>query len=171
MKIPTDKKIVCITGSVWTGSRRAPRHMLVKDGFVRPVWFTTAHRINDAKYQHISETEFHIAKADGKLLAYIEYGGNFVGIANEALEAALSASQVGSLIVGPQDLVAGVAAKISSAIIFTLKDASMDLSPHLEDTERRGQLHRLDVDALAPGAWGDVYQEMSRVLGLEGQLD
>ena len=51
MKIPREKKVVCITGTVWTGSREAPRRMLVRDGFVRPIWFTTGHGISDAQYE------------------------------------------------------------------------------------------------------------------------
>ena len=164
MKIPEDKKIICITGSVWTGSRRAPRHMLVREGYVRPEWFTTEYRITDAEYRHISETEFHLARASDEVFVHIIHGGNFVGIMKQAFEIALAASQRGLLVVGPQELAAQVAATIPRALIFALKEAPMQLSPHLTEAEKRGQLHRLDVDVLAPGAWAEVHRSMAEVL-------
>ncbi len=165
MKIPENKRIICITGSVWTGSRRAPRHMLVKEGYVRPEWFTTEYRITDAEYRHISETDFHLARANDEVFVHIIHGGDFVGIMKQALETALAASQRGVLVVGPQELVAQVAEEIPRAIVFTLKDTPMQLSPHLAGVEQRGQLYRLDVDVLAPGAWATAYSFMLKVLG------
>ena len=165
VKIPEDKRITCITGSVWTGSRRAPRHILVKEGYVRPVWFTTEYRITDAEYRYMSETGFHLARANDEVFVHITHGGNFVGIMKEALETALAASRRGVLVVGPQELVAQVAAAIPHALVFTLKETPMQLSPHLTVAEKRGQLHRLDVDVLAPGAWATACRSMLKVLG------
>ena len=164
MKITEGKRIICITGNVWTGSRRAPRHMLVKEGYVRPKWFTTEYRITDAEYHHISDTDFHLARANDEVFAHITHGGNFVGIMKQAFETALAASRRGVLVVGPQELVARVAAAAPRALIFTLKEAPMQLSSHLAEAEHRGQLHRLDVDVLAPGAWAEVHRSMLEIL-------
>ena len=73
MHIPSNKKVVCITGSVWTGSRVAPRRMLVKDGFLRPTWFTTGRPLTDAEYRHVSVAQFHLTNAEKNVLAHIEY--------------------------------------------------------------------------------------------------
>ena len=164
LKIPEDKRIICITGSVWTGSRRAPRHLLVKEGYVRPKWFTTAYRITDAEYRYISETDFHLARAEDGVFVHITHGGDFVGIMKQAFETALAASRRGVLVVGPQELAAQVAAAIPRALVFTLKETPMQLSPHLTGAEQRGQLHRLDVDVLAPGAWAEVHRSMVEIL-------
>ena len=138
--------------------------MLVKEGFVRPEWFTTEYRITDAEYRHISETDFHLARANDEVFVHIIHGGGFVGIMNQAFEIALAASQRGVLVVGPQELVAQVAEEAPRAIVFTLKDTPMQLSPHLSGVEKRGQLYRLDVDVLAPGAWSEVHRSMIEVL-------
>ena len=164
VKIPENKRIICITGSVWTGSRRAPRHILVKEGYVRPEWFTTGYRITDAEYRYIPETAFHLARANDEVFIHITHGGNFVGVMKQAFETALAASRRGVLVVGPQELAAQVAASIPSTFVFALKEAPMRLSPHLAEAKHRGQLHRLDVDVLAPGAWAEVQRYMLEVL-------
>lgn len=163
--MPEDKRIICITGSVWSGSRRAPRRILVKEGYVRPQWFTTGYRITDAEYRHISETDFHLAMSNDEVFVHITHGGSFVGIMKQAFEAALTASRRGVLVVGPQEVAAQVAATIPRALVFALKEPPMQISPHLADAEHRGQLHRLDVDVLAPGAWAEVHRSMVEVLG------
>lgn len=164
MKIPENKRIICITGSVWTGSRHAPRHMLVKEGYIRPEWFTTGYRITDAEYRHISETDFHLAMSNDEVFVHVTHGGDFVGIMKRAFEDALTVSRRGVLVVGPQELVAQVAATIPRALVFALKETPMQLSPHLAGAEQRDQLHRLDVDVLAPGAWAEVHRSMIDVL-------
>ena len=164
--IPGNKNVVCITGNVWSGRRNAPRRLLVKDGFGRPTWFTTGRRVTDAEYHSISSTDFHLRNADDKVLAYLEYGGAFVGILKQELDAILQASVRGALIVGPQEIAAQVANAISQTIVFTLKDEMMEVSPHLDEANRRGQVHRVDVDILAPGAWTDVHTYMAEKLGL-----
>ena len=166
MIIPGNKNVVCITGNVWSGRRNAPRRLLVKDGFGRPTWFTTGRRFTDAEYFAISSTDFHLRNADDKVLAYLEYGGSFVGILKQELDAILQASARGALIVGPQEIAAQVANAIPQAIVFTLKDEMMEVSPHLDEVNRRGQLHRVDVDILAPGAWSEVHTYMVEILGL-----
>ena len=166
MNIPSTKKVVCITGSVWTGSRSAPRRMLIKDGFLRPSWFTTDRRLTDADYGHISETEFHLANAEQRVLAYIEYAGSFIGVMREDFESAAATAERGVLIVGPPEIAAQFAAVVPQIIVFALKDVEMQLSKHLEEAKRAGQLHRIDVDVLAPGAWTEVYRSMMAVMGL-----
>lgn len=164
--IPGSKKVVCITGSVWTGSKSAPRRMLVKDGFLRPTWFTTDRRLTDADYRHVSMTEFHLAKAEESVLAQLEYGGSLVGVLREDFESALATAEQGVLIVGPPEIAAQFAVTIPQTTIFALKDVAMDLSEYLDEANRAGQLHRIDVDVLAPGAWTEVYRSMMDVIGL-----
>jgi guanylate kinase len=138
--------------------------MLVKEGYVRPEWFTTEYRITDAEYRYISEADFHLARANDEVLAHIDHGGNFVGFMKQSFETALAESRRGVLVVGPQELVAQVARAIPRTLIFALKETQMQLSPHLARAEQRGQLHRLDVDVLVPGAWSDVHRTMVEVL-------
>lgn len=164
VKIPENKRIICITGSVWTGSRHAPRHMLVREGYVRPEWFTTGYRITDAEYRRISETHFHLSMSNDEVFVHVTHGGDFVGIMKQSFEDALTASRRGVLVVCPPELAAQVAATIPRALVFSLKETPMQLSPHLAGAERRGQLHRLDVDVLAPGAWAEVHRSILEVL-------
>jgi hypothetical protein len=166
MHIPDDKKVVCITGSVWTGSRSAPRRLLVKDGFRRPTWFTTGRPLTDADYNAVSETRFHMANAETRVLAHIEYGGDFIGVMRDDFETAVNAAEQGVLVVGPPEIASQLAVAIPRAIVFSLKDADMDLSEHLDPIRRSGQLHRVDVDVLQPGAWTEVYRSMIEVIGL-----
>lgn len=168
MRIAENKKIAVITGTVWTGSRSAPRRLLVKEGFVRPTWFTTSRRINDAAYVRMSITGFRRARASRQVIAHIRYGGGFVGIMEDALEQAMEAARQGVLIVGPPEIAAQVAACFQKAKVFALKDAQMSMSPHLEPAARAGQLHRIDVDVLAPGAWTEAHAAMLRILELPG---
>ena len=165
MIIPGNKQVVCVTGNVWSGARNTPRKLLVKDGFQRPTWFTTGRRITDAEYVHVSKTDFHLSVAGEKVLAHMEFGGAIVGILKRELEKILEASSRGALVVGPQEIAARVAGAIPQAIVFSLKDEMMDLSPLLEDANQRGQVHRVDVDVLEPGAWSDVHTYMADKLG------
>ena len=166
MNIPGNKRVVCITGSVWTGSRSAPRYMLVKDGFLRPTWFTTDRKVSDASYTSISINAFHSASANKEILAHFEYGGSRVGIMRQAFTSAMEDAEKGVLVVGPQEMAAQLAVSIPKTIVFALKDLSMDLSPHLEEANSKGQLHRIDVDVFEPGAWTDVHTKMLNILGL-----
>jgi len=166
METTGDKKVVCITGSVWTGSRAAPRHMLVKDGFLRPTWFTTGRPLTDAQYNHVSATQFHMANADTKVLVHIEYGGSFIGVMRDDFEIAKAAAKQGVLVVGPPEIAAQLGVAIPEAFIFSLKDVDMDLSEHLDAANRSGQLHRVDVDVLEPGAWTEVHRSMVETIGL-----
>lgn len=166
MIIPGNKHVVCITGNVWSGARNAPRRLLVKDGFQRPTWFTTGQRITDAEYFGISSTEFRMRNADNKVLAHMKFGGAIVGILKQELDTILQASLRGALIVGPQEIAAQVADAIPQTVVFSLKDQMMELSPHLAEVNKRGQLHRVDVDMLAPGAWTDVHIYMAEKLGI-----
>ena len=95
MHIPSNKKVVCITGSVWTGSRVAPRRMLVKDGFLRPTWFTTGRPLTDAEYRHVSVAQFHLTNAEKNVLAHIEYAGGVVGVMREDFESAMVNAEKG----------------------------------------------------------------------------
>jgi len=165
MIIPGNKQVVCITGNVWTGSRNAPRKLLVKDGYQRPTWFTTGRRVTDAEYVYVSNTDFHLSVASERVLAHMEFGGATVGILKLELEKILEASPRGALVVGPQEIAARVADAIPQAIVFSLKDEMMELSPHLDDADKRGQVHRVDVDVLEPGAWSEVHIYMADKLG------
>jgi len=166
MEVPGSKKVVCVTGSVWTGSRSAPRRLLVKDGFVRPTWFTTGRPMTDAQYRQVSNTYFHLARARKKVLAHIDYRGSFIGVMRDDFETAMNQAALGVLVVGPPEIAAQVAGAYPQAIVFSLKDVGMDLSQHLDDAQRSGQLHRVDVDVLAPGAWTEVHVAMADVIGV-----
>ncbi|MCB1858961.1 MAG: hypothetical protein KDI63_11835 [Gammaproteobacteria bacterium] len=166
MEITNSKKLVCITGNVWTGSRDAPRRLLVNHGFVRPTWFTTRQHITDAEYRHIPEAAFHLARMNGEILASMDYHGDFMGIMHSDLALALDSAEIGALVVGPQEIAAQIAAKEARAILFTFKDSAMERSRLLDDAERNGQLHRIDVDMLQPGAWNDAYHQILKVIGL-----
>ncbi len=160
------KRIVCVTGSVWTGSRSAPRRLLVRDGFVRPTWFTTGRPMTDANYRQISNARFHLARARKKVLAHIHYRSSFIGVMRDDFDTAMDRSLQGVLVVGPPEIAAQVAAQFPLALVFALKGPRMELSEHLEAAGRSGQLHRIDVDALAPGAWTDVHTSMAEIIGL-----
>ncbi|MBT3016715.1 MAG: hypothetical protein KME63_13320 [Candidatus Thiodiazotropha sp. (ex Clathrolucina costata)] len=167
IQIPNSKRIVCITGSVWTGSRSAPRRLLVKEGFVRPTWFTTSRRITDANYRRTSLSNFHLANASKKVISHTKFGGSIVGIMQEDFNAAMEASKQGVLIVGPPEIAAQVAGKISEAVIFSLKDKQMDVSTCLDQAIQSGQLHRINVNVLEPGAWTKVYRSIMETMGLK----
>jgi hypothetical protein len=139
--------------------------MLVKDGFVRPTWFTTGRPLTDADYREISETQFHMANAEKRVLAHIEYRASFIGVMLDDFETAMANAERGVLMVVPPEIAAQLAAAISGAIIFALEAEGMDLSKHLDDAQRSGQLHRLDVDVLEPGAWTEVHRVMLDVIG------
>jgi hypothetical protein len=144
--------------------------MLVRNGFVRPLWFTTGRAVNDAEYEVIPKTEFHLARAESKVLAHTEYGGDFVGLLKEDFEDAAVGSKFGVLVVGFPEIVAQVAEALPQTRVFALKDRSMELCEELAGAEDRGQLHRIDVDVLAPSAWTEVHQRMMEVLGLPVSL-
>ena len=165
MHIPSNKKVVCITGSVWTGSRVAPRRMLVKDGFLRPTWFTTGRPLTDAEYRHVSVAQFHLTNAAKNVLAHIEYAGGVVGFMREDFESAMVNAEKGVLVVGPPEIAAQLAATIPQAIIFSIKSTGMELSEYSEAAHRAGQLHRIDVDVLEPGGWMTVYRSMMDIIG------
>jgi len=166
MQTPESKQVVCVTGTVWTGSRSAPRRLLVRDGFVRPSWFTTGRPLTDAQYRQISGTQFHLARARKNVLAHIQYRGSFIGVMQDDFDAAMLKARLGVLVVGPPEIAAQVAAGFPKAHVFSIKAAGMDLSDELDPVERTGQLHRIDVDVLAPGAWTDVHAAMAEILGL-----
>jgi guanylate kinase len=168
MKIYSDKKIVCITGSVWTGSRSAPWRLLKKNGFLHTRWFATYRPITGDKYKLISSEKFHITLANDEVLAYTKYGGGFIGINIDDFENALETSSAGVLVVGFgfQEIIAQVSESIPQVIIFTLKNISMDISPHLFAADNRGQSHRIDENVLESGTWRKTYNEMLKTLNL-----
>ena len=43
----------------------------------------------------------------------------------------------------------------------------MTLSPELNEVQKMGKLHRIDVDVLQPGAWTEAYALICEKLGLE----
>lgn len=166
MIIPGNKHLVCITGNVWSGARNTPSKLLVKEGFERPTWFTTGQRVTDAEYIQVSSTDFHMSNADDQVLAHMEFGGAIVGILKQEMENILGSSQLGALVVGPQEIASQVAEAVPQTIVFSLKGETMELSPHLDEANKRGQVHRVDVDVLVPGAWSDVHAFMAEKLGL-----
>ncbi|RLW55271.1 MAG: hypothetical protein B6D70_12925 [gamma proteobacterium symbiont of Stewartia floridana] len=85
----------------------------------------------------------------------------------EDFNAALEASKQGVLIVGPPEIAAQIAEKIRETVVFTLKEKQMDVSTYLDQAIQSGQLHRIDVNALEPGAWTNVYRSILETMGLE----
>lgn len=160
------KRVVCVTGTVWTGSPAAPRHMLVKMGFRRPTWFTTSRPIHDGQYRTIDPTEFQVAKLEHRVLAYVKHAGDYVGIMKADFDKALEESSLGVLISCPQEIASQIAAQIPKTLVFVLKDIQMELCTVLSEAKKNGQLHRIDVDMLAPGAWTEVHLKMSEIMGL-----
>ena len=165
-ELNASKKIVCITGTVWTGGHIAPREKLVKAGYVRPLWFTTTRGITDGHYRHISMGSFHLASTREEIFVHIEYGGGRMGIMNEDFSEAISRSDKGVLVVAPPDIAAQIANKVPEAILFTLKCASMELSKHLSTASKSRQFHRINIDSEQIGAWDKAYAEMEIILGL-----
>ena len=166
MNIPPSKKVVCITGTVWTGGRSAPRRMLIRDGFLRPIWFTTGRAISDAEFHSMSPAAFHLARSKSEVLVHIEHGGDFVGILKQDFEDAIVGARTGVLVAGPPEIAAQIAKAIPQTVIFVLKDADMELSSHLGKASRSGQMHRLDLNMLEPGVWDSLHKQMLTVLGL-----
>lgn len=167
MTQPTGKRIVCVTGTVWTGSPAAPRHMLVKLGFRRPTWFTTSRPIHDGEYRVIDPTDFQLAKLEGRVLAHVKHAGDAVGLLQADFDAAMEESALGVLIACPQEIASQIAARFPATVVFVLKDTQMELCDALSEAKRTGQLHRIDVDMLAPGAWTEVHEQMAGILGLD----
>ncbi len=166
MIIPANKNVVCITGSVWSGDHRAPRWLLLKDGFVRPTWFTTGRQIYDAEYTQLSAAKFHLYNYEQEVLTYIKYGRSFMGVLKPDISSALDKSERGALFVGPQEMVEQIAGAIPKTIVFTLKAKGMKLSPHLDKARQRGQLHRIDVDPIEPGSWSEAYASITKTIGI-----
>jgi hypothetical protein len=167
MSADTGKHVVCITGAVWTGSRSAPRKLLVRDGFRRPTWFTTGRGINDAEYERISPARFHLSLARREIFVHAHHGGDDIGILNRQFEQALAASTRGVLVVGPEEIAEQVLAYDAAAVVFALELPDMKLSARLSGAARRGQLHRLDVDFSEVGVWTKIHQRMLRELGVK----
>ena len=84
----------------------------------------------------------------------------------DSLLKALAASELGVLVVAPQDIAAQLSKKISSTIIFAFKDVHMELSRHLIEARNSGQLHRIDIDILKVGAWTKVHAVIRKTLNL-----
>ena len=107
-----------------------------------------------------------MARAEGKVVVATEFGGDFIGIMAEDLEDAADSSEVGVLVVGPPEIAAKLANEFPGAVVFALKDVGMELSPQLAEAQRKGQLHRLNVDIFKPNAWSEVHEIMLSRLGL-----
>jgi len=160
------KKIVCITGTLWTGDEDAPRKRLVHEGFVRPVWFTTSRGITDAEYGRITDAQYHLALSRHEVLVHTGYGAGHMGIMKTAFDAALAESKRGVLVVGPPAIAAQLANLYPHAVLFALKCAGMQLSEELAVAGLSHRVHRIDVNSWQPGAWTHAFEEMMRVLGV-----
>ncbi|MCB1801776.1 MAG: hypothetical protein KDI82_08835 [Gammaproteobacteria bacterium] len=159
------KKVICVTGGVWTGSRSAPRRILVREGFVRPVWFTTGRPLTDAQYRQVSSTRFHLARSKKNVFAHIQYRGSFIGVMRDDFDTAMQQSSRGVLLVGPPEIAVQVANRFDSALVFALKGPRMAMPERLVAGVPATQLHRIDVDVLARGAWTDVHERMMEIIG------
>jgi len=96
----------------------------------------------------------------------MKHGGDIVGILKQDFEDAAIGAQVEVLAAGFAEIVAQIAKAFPQAIVFALKEQSMELSDHLGEAARSGQLHRLDANVLEPGAWSDVHRSIMGTLGL-----
>ena len=164
MMSTANKKIVCITGSLWTHKHDAPRHLLVKEGFVRPQWFTTGRTLTDANYDHISDVSYQLALAESKVLAHLEYGGDVVGIMRKDFDQAVEEAKAGVLVVGFPEIIAQIAENYSNAVVFAFKPEGSELSSHLDQARRKRQLHRIDIDVLETGAWDKVMAKINEIV-------
>lgn len=164
MNSHTTKKIVCITGSLWTHKHDAPRHLLVKEGFKRPLWFTTGRVLHDADYEVISKTSFHLAQANSEVLAFSEYGQVYSGILRDSFDRALEEAETGVLVVGFPEVIAQIANTFSHAKVFAFKPEGSDLSEILKPIKKRGQLNRIEIDVLETGAWDQVMDTIKTVV-------
>ena len=162
----SDKKIVCITGSVWTYKHNAPRHLLLKQGFLRPRWFTTGRAFGDADYDYISETSFQIAKLESRVLVHMEYGSEITGIMRDKFQEAMDQASAGVLVVGFPEIVAQIAESHPQAVIFAFKPEGSELSEKLDAAKRKKQLHRIDVDELEVGAWDEVMAQIEQTIDI-----
>ena len=122
--------------------------------------------MTDAQYRQVSNTQFHLARAKKNVLSFVRYRGGFIGIMRDDFDAAMNRSSQGVLIVGPPEIAAQVVVTFPSARVFALKGPRMDMPDHLEAAERSGQLHLIEVDVLATGAWTNVHASMMEIIGL-----
>jgi hypothetical protein len=149
----TNKKVVCITGTLFSGHNDVPRKSLVRAGFERPNWFTTDRKLNDASYYRISQGTYKLALMEDKVFVHTHYAGSDIGIMVHDLNTALQNSEKGVVIVSPGEIAAQIAVNVPSAKIFTLKSDAMELSTHLENAKKSGQLHRIDIKSDEPSEW------------------
>ena len=154
----TNKKIVCITGTLFSGHNDVPRKSLVRAGFERPRWFTTGRKLNDAAYYRISQGSYKLALMKGEVFVHTHYAGADIGIMEHDLNTALQHSKKGVVIVSPVEIAAEIAINTPSATIFTLKNDAMAISTHLEKAKISGQLHRVNIKSDEPGAWQEAME-------------
>ena len=165
MRIPADKKVVCLTGKVWTKARASdPRVMLEQYGFIQPNWFSTGLPVTKSGMFSIPGGDFRRFKLEHEILAFVEFGGDQIGILKQDLEETLTTCKRGALIVGPQEIAAQVAEEISQAVVITLLDENMPLSRELVDAKKRSQVNRINIDTLKTRAWDNAHKEISKIL-------
>ncbi len=159
------KHIVCLTGTVFNGSPfSAPRHVLEREGYKRPFWFTSFDPINDATYEKISEGRYHLEKMKDGILADIPFGNGHVGIFNQRFEQAIEASQKGALIVAPPPIAVQVLDKLPQTQVFAFKAPGMELTADCDQIDHLPQFHRIDINFADGGAWSHAVDEIRRVL-------
>ncbi len=162
-----NKKIVCITGTVSSAREtEAPRYLLLKEGFQRPLWFTSYHSLNDADYEVVSDGSYHVAKMNNRVLADMEYGNGHVGIFTDRFEQACTASKLGVLIAAHPHIVTQIVDKFPTTTTFALKSPGMELNPELLPISHSTHFHRIDVDISHAGAWADALEHMKEYLGI-----
>ena len=168
MRVPAGKKVVCMTGNVWTGeSALDPRNLLVDKGYRHPMWFTRGLPLQERGIKNVTRGEYKLARYEGRLLAASNFGSDEFGILKEDMEEALAEAPRGALVSGPQDIVAQVADEIRDAIVFTLKSEKMKLSKHLKKAKARGQVVRIDIDSDNPVSWRKAHEQILEKLGIE----
>ena len=95
--------------------------MLVREGFIRPIWFTTGRTTSDAGFETISTGAYHRACAKSEVLAHTDYGGFFSGIMKKDFEDAAIGARIGVLVVGFPEVVAQIAVALPRTVVFALK--------------------------------------------------
>ena len=166
MNIINNKKIICITGTVWTFNKDAPRFKLQLAGFTRPKWFSTGRPVSDANFYPISETDYHQAISSNKVLAHMEYGGLHVGIMKSDFDDALKTSHSGVLIVGFPEIISQIASTYPSTRVFAYKQQGSDLSRYLGESVKHHQLTRLDIDAMKQSDWKRATETIKEIVNL-----
>jgi len=162
--VKNGKKIIGITGNVWTGLNSTPWRLLEQKGFQSARWFTTYRRLAGDKYRFISPEKYHILLANDEVLAHMSFGSYNLGIRTDDFKRAMKSTRVGVLVVGFEEIIRQVAEKFSQIIVFLLKDFSMQEPPSSYGPGMEGKVHRINLDSESTSEWSKCFVVMENIL-------